>query len=69
MQESCFCGRTGEVEQREPVLNGDGYRALQCPECGHVDDLLWVPQDSRLLLWEEVIRRREMFADEERPAA
>lgn len=69
MKESCFCGRTGEVEEREPVLSGDGSRALECPECGHVDDLLWLPEESRLLLWEEATRRHEESADAERPAA
>lgn len=69
MTESCFCGRTGDMEEREPVLNGDGYRALQCPECGHVDDLLWLPEESRLLLWEEATRRSGALTDEKRTAA
>jgi hypothetical protein len=69
MKEACFCGRPGDVEERELVMNGDGYRALQCPECGHVDDLLWLSQESRLLLWEEATLRREVLADEGGAAA
>lgn len=68
MQESCLCGRTGEVEDREPVLNGSGHRALQCPECGHVDELLWLSEEARLLLWEETIRRHESSSEERRVA-
>jgi hypothetical protein len=29
--ESCYCGRMGEIEDREPVATGDGGRALRCP--------------------------------------
>ncbi|MCA1704913.1 MAG: GNAT family N-acetyltransferase, partial [Actinobacteria bacterium] len=42
MREVCYCGRTGEVESREPVLNNDGRQALRCPECGHTDRLEWL---------------------------
>jgi hypothetical protein len=39
MKEACNCGRTGEVEDREPVYLGDGEHALRCPDCGHLEDL------------------------------
>jgi hypothetical protein len=31
MLESCYCGRTGEVEDREPVTNEDGGQAVEVP--------------------------------------
>ncbi len=45
MLETCFCGRTGEIEDREPTTDRDGREALRCPECGHLDHLSWL-QDS-----------------------
>lgn len=69
MKESCYCGRVGEIEDREPVPDGKGKRVLRCPECGHVDDLRWLPEEAGRLLWEEAIHRREPLADEERLAA
>lgn len=70
MEESCFCGRMGEVEDREPVLNGDGSRALRCPSeaCGHVDDLRWLSEEDRLLLWEKAVRRHNRLSEERRVA-
>jgi hypothetical protein len=47
MKESCFCGRVGEIENRTPVLDGDGYEVLRCPKCGHLDRLEWLPGDAR----------------------
>ena len=57
MQESCFCGRTGEIEDREPVYLGDGELALGCPDCEHLDRLQWLPEDARLSVYEEAERR------------
>jgi hypothetical protein len=39
MKEACFCGRASEIEDREPVQDGDGQSALRCPSeaCGHLD--------------------------------
>ena len=68
MKESCFCGRTGEVEDREPVLNDDGQRVLRCSECGHVDDLRWLSEEACLLIWEEAFRRHEGSSEEQRVA-
>lgn len=47
MQEICYCGRIGEVEDRRPVTDTDGRPALQCPDCGHLDHLSWLPADDR----------------------
>lgn len=68
MKESCYCGRTGEIEEREPILNADGRRALACPDCGHLDCLEWLADKASLLLWEEALRRRESQTGR-RPAA
>lgn len=47
MQEACYCGRTGEIEDRTAVRDDDGREALQCPDCGHLDHLSWLPTDAR----------------------
>ena len=39
MQEVCYCGRRGDVEDREPVWRDGDSSALRCPECGHLDFL------------------------------
>jgi hypothetical protein len=59
MREICYCGRTGELEDRMPVTDRDGRRALECPECGHLDHLSWLPEDAR---------QRVFAAGMERPA-
>lgn len=53
MLESCYCGRTGEVEDREPVVDDDGRRVLRCPDCGHLDHLSWLPEHARLQMFEK----------------
>ena len=53
MLESCFCSRTGEIEDREFVLDGEGSRALRCPDCGHLDHLIWLSEHARLGVFEE----------------
>lgn len=59
MREACFCGRTGEIEDREPVTGVDGRAGLACPGegCGHTDRLEWLPDDARRLLFLEAARR------------
>ena len=47
MREICYCGRTGEIEEREPVLSARGRQALRCPVCGHLDALDWLDSDAR----------------------
>ncbi len=58
MKESCFCGRVGELEDRVPVSDGDGYEALRCPKCGHLDRLEWLPEEARRKLLEEAHGRQ-----------
>ena len=60
MKVVCFCGRVGEIEDREPILDGDGREALRCTHCGHLDYLSWLSDRDRLF---EEARRR---ADEQR---
>jgi hypothetical protein len=56
MREACFCGRIGEVEDREPAF--DGRRALRCP-CGHLEYLDWLSEGARDLLFERAALRQE----------
>ena len=57
MQEVCYCGRRGAVEDREPVW-GDGHsEALRCPQCGHRDPLSYLDDDLRRQVFEEAERR------------
>lgn len=53
MHEACYCGRTGEIEDRTPVLDADGTRVLECPDCGHRDRLEWLPNEARTLIFEK----------------
>ena len=64
MQESCYCGRTGEISDREPVALDDGATGLACPDkaCGHIDRLEWLPEDTRRLILIEIERRRPKVA-------
>jgi hypothetical protein len=57
MQEVCYCGRAGEIEDRKPVLDGEGQRALRCSNCGHTDGLFWLSENARSLVFEEAARR------------
>ena len=59
MRESCFCGRNGELEDREPILDVRGRWVLRCPNCGHLDDLGWLFEEAALMVWGEARRRRE----------
>ena len=59
MQEVCFCGRSGDVRDREPIVDDDGRPALVCPGCGHLDYLQWLGAEVGLQLWGEARRRRE----------
>jgi hypothetical protein len=53
MRESCYCGKTGEIEDREPVAAGDDEGTLRCPDCGHLDRLDWLPEHARRYVFEE----------------
>ena len=63
MRESCFCGRSGELEDRKPALGDKGRWVLRCPDCGHVDDLAWLDEDATLMVWSEARRRRADSAE------
>jgi hypothetical protein len=53
MVEACFCGRVGDLTEREVAPLSDGGQGLVCPECGHLDRLLWLP----------VTRAADVFAE------
>jgi hypothetical protein len=59
MLEACYCGRTGQVEDREPVLDGEGVEALRCPRCGHLDRLEWLSEMDRNTFLSEAKRRKQ----------
>ncbi len=57
MQEACYCGRTGEVEDRKPVTDDKGAEALECRRCGHLEHLWWLPVEARGPVLREAKRR------------
>jgi hypothetical protein len=57
-RESCDCGGE-ELQHWEAVLD-DGEWVLRCPECGHLDRLLWLSEESRALLLGLARRRRRV---------
>jgi hypothetical protein len=57
VRESCYCGRVGEVEDREPVLRDGRTEALRCPRCGHLDPLPCLDAVARLEMFGEAERR------------
>ena len=57
-RESCDCGGEG-LQYREAVLD-DGEWVLRCTECGHLDHLLWLSEESRALLLGLARRRRRV---------
>lgn len=59
MQEACYCGRTGEIEDRMAVRDDDGREALRCPDCGHLDHLSWLPTDAKDQVFAEAKRRAD----------
>jgi hypothetical protein len=56
MRERCYCGRSGELEDREPVLDAPGRWLLRCPGCGHLDHLWWLSEEDALMVWGEARR-------------
>jgi hypothetical protein len=64
MLESCYCGRTGEIEDRESVVAADGRRALGCPreDCGHLEYLEWLPEEARRTVFERMERKQPAVA-------
>ena len=69
MQEVCFCGRSGDVRDREPIVDDDGRRALRYLSCGHLEHLEWLSEAASLPVWEEARRRRELSVGQGRHAA
>lgn len=59
MRETCFCGRTDDLRNREPVLDDNSRWALRCPDCGHLDYLRWLSDEAGLVLWGEAKERWE----------
>ncbi len=57
MRESCYCGRVGDVEDREPVLRESRTEALRCPRCGDLDPLIYLDDAARHSVFEEAERR------------
>ncbi len=57
MREVCYCGHRADLEDRLPIVDERGQGALRCRECGHVDHLVWLPEDSRSKVLEEASRR------------
>lgn len=62
MRESCYCGTTGEIEDRRLVATEESGQALGCPDCGHLDRLAWLPEETRLHFFEEAGRRQPRAA-------
>jgi hypothetical protein len=69
MKEDCFCGRQGEITDREPIVDESGRCALRCRNCGHTDYLEWLAEEAGLVLWGEAKRRREPSVGQGRFAA
>jgi hypothetical protein len=59
-REGCDCGGEEEFQYREAVLD-NGEWVLRCPECGHLDRLLWLSEESRALLVGMARRRRRVL--------
>ena len=60
VRESCGCGgEEEEFQYREAVLD-DGEWVLRCPECGHLDRLLWLPDEARSLMLGLARRRKRL---------
>ena len=57
MREVCYCGRGGDVEDRDPVRRGGHGEALRCPKCGHLDPLAELDAAARREVFEEAERR------------
>lgn len=63
VMESCFCGWTGELAERAPVIDERGNHALRCRGCGHVDDLSWLGPAGAARLWEKATLAQRQLLD------
>jgi uncharacterized Zn finger protein len=59
VRECCDCGGEEEFEYREAVIE-DGEWVLRCPECGHLDRLRWLSEETRPLVLAVARRRRRL---------
>lgn len=59
MTEVCFCGRTGDLADRTPIID-DGGPGLRCPRCGHLDRLAVFPERVRIRIWTQA-KDREVW--------
>jgi hypothetical protein len=57
MREVCYCGRRGDIEDREPVWRDGHSEALRCPKCGHLDPLTQLDAATQREVFEEAERR------------
>lgn len=57
MREICFCGRSGEIEDREPVFLKDSETGFRCPDCGHTDPVAWLSGEVRAEIFVEAAER------------
>ena len=57
VRETCYCGRSGDLEDRQPVAGARGQEALRCPSCGHLDYVHWLAEDARRSVFEGARRR------------
>jgi hypothetical protein len=69
MKEDCFCGRRGEITDREPILDESGRWTLTCRSCGHTDYLEWLSEEAGLVLRGEAKRLRDLSVGQGRFAA
>ncbi len=60
VRESCACDDSVEFQIREAVLAEGGEWALRCPECGHLDRLLWLSVEARSTVLGMARRRRRV---------
>jgi hypothetical protein len=58
MYEICFCGWSGDLEDRVPVYAGDDEWALACPHCGHRDRAEWMPAAVRKVVFDAAFQRQ-----------
>ena len=64
MQEACYCGRTGEIADREPVATDGRWRTgASVPTVRpHIDRLDWLPENTRKLIVREAERKHPTAA-------
>ena len=58
MREFCYCGRYGDIEDRDLVFGLKGDIGLRCPRCGHVGALGWQSPQEQAAVWTEIQRRQ-----------